>query len=140
MTSDRGGQAFRLGLFLLPSSALLSGICLFVACVSGSRGRDRPVWQARWTQPFLVTALLMLVVALRRGILQKAPMERAWWTATLVLVAMHATDLPLFDSRLKILGWTLLAGLAAFNQEREQTPSPRPDRDAPAASPEPGAP
>ena len=25
MTSDRGGQAFRLGLFLLPSSALLSG-------------------------------------------------------------------------------------------------------------------
>ena len=31
MTSDRGGQAFRLGLFLLPSSALLSGICLFVA-------------------------------------------------------------------------------------------------------------
>ena len=64
MTSDRGGQAFRLGLFLLPSSALLSGICLFVACVSGSRGRDRPVWQARWTQPFLVAALLMLVGAL----------------------------------------------------------------------------
>ena len=86
------------------------------------------------------TVLLLLVVALRRGILQKAPMERAWWTATLVLVAMHATDLPLFDSRLNILGWTLLAGLAAFNQEREQTPSPRPDRDAPAASPEPGAP
>ena len=53
---------------------------------------------------------------------------------------MHATDLPLFDSRLNILGWTLLAGLAAFNQELEQTPPPRPDRDAPAASPEPGAP
>ena len=31
---------------------------------------------------------------------------------------MHATDLPFFDSRLNILGWTLLAGLAAFNQER----------------------
>ena len=90
MTSDRGGQAFRLGLFLLPSSALLPGICLLVACVSVSRGRDRPVWQARWTQPFLVAALMMLVGA-------------------------HATDLPLFDSRLNILGWTLLAGLAAFN-------------------------
>ena len=64
MTSDRGGQAFWLGLFLLPSSALLSGICLFVACVSGSRGRDRPIWQARWTQPFLVAAVLMLVGAL----------------------------------------------------------------------------
>ena len=59
MTSHRGGQAFQLGLFLLPSSALLSGICLFVACVSGSRGRDRPIWQARWTQPFLVAAVLM---------------------------------------------------------------------------------
>ena len=64
MTSDRGGQAFQLGLFLLPSSALLSGICLFVACVSGSRGRDRPIWKACWTQPFLVAALLMLVGAL----------------------------------------------------------------------------
>ena len=61
------------------------------------------------------------------------------WTATLVLVAMHATDLPLFDSRLNILGWTLLAGLAAFNRELEQPPSPRPDRDGSAASPEPGA-
>ena len=86
------------------------------------------------------TVLLLLVVALRRGILQKAPMERAWWTATLVLVAMHATDLPLFDSRLNILGWTLLAGLASFNQEVGQMPQPRPDRDGPAASPEPGAP
>ena len=64
MTSHRGGQAFQLGLFLLPSSALLSGICLLVACVSGSRGRDRPVWLNRWTQPLLVAALLMLVGAL----------------------------------------------------------------------------
>ena len=86
------------------------------------------------------TVLLLLVVALRKGILQKAPMERAWWTATLVLVAMHATDLPFFDSRLNILGWTLLAGLAAFNQEVAQTPHPRPDRDGSAASSELGAP
>jgi O-antigen ligase len=86
------------------------------------------------------TVLLLLVVALRKGILQKAPMERAWWTATLVLVAMHATDLPFFDSRLNILGWTLLAGLAAFNQEVAQTPDPRPDRDGPAASSELGGP
>ena len=63
--------------------------------------------------------MLLLLVALRRGILQKAPMERAWWTAMLLLVAMHATDLPLFDSPLNILGWALLTGLAAFNQELE---------------------
>ena len=86
------------------------------------------------------TVLLLLVLALRKGILQKAPMERAWWTATLVLVAMHATDLPVFDSRLNILGWTLLAGLAAFNQEVGSTPQLGPDRDGPAASSEPGAP
>ena len=86
------------------------------------------------------TVLLLLVLALRKGILQKAPMERAWWTATLVLVAMHATDLPLFDSRLNILGWTLLAGLASFNQEVGRNPQPGPDRDGPAASSEPGAP
>ena len=57
-----------------------------------------------------------------------------------MLVEMHATDLPLFDSRLKSLVWTLLAGLAALNQELEQRPLPRPDRDGYAASPEPGAP
>ena len=56
-----------------------------------------------------------------------------------MLVEMHATDLPLFDSRLNILGWTLLAGLAAFNQELEQAPPPRPDRDGPATLSEPGA-
>ena len=63
MNPHRGGNAFLLGLFLLPSSALLSGICLFVACVSGSRGRDWPLWRDRWSQPFLLAALLMLVGA-----------------------------------------------------------------------------
>ena len=49
------------------------------------------------------------------------------------MVVMHATDLPLFDSRLNILGWTLLAGLCAFSRQcQEQVP----DRDAPAVSPE----
>ena len=54
-----------------------------------------------------------------------------------MLVEMHATDLPLFDSRLKSLVWTLLA---ALNQELEQRPLPRPDRDGYGASLEPGAP
>ena len=80
------------------------------------------------------TVLALLVLALRFGMLQRAPMERAWWTATLVLVVMHATDLPLFDSRLNILGWTLLAGLCAFIR------APGPDRDAHAVSPEPADP
>ena len=77
------------------------------------------------------TVLALLVLALRFGMMQRAPMERAWWTATLVLVVMHATDLPLFDSRLNILGWTLLAGICAFIRDSG------PDRDAHAVSPEP---
>ena len=76
------------------------------------------------------TVLVLLMLTARRGMLQKPPLERAWWAASLVLVVMHATDLPLFDSRLNILGWTLLAGLYAFIRESE------PDRDGLAASPE----
>jgi hypothetical protein len=63
--------------------------------------------------------------------LRRDPLERAWWAAALVMVMMHATDLPLFDSRMNILGWVLLAGLANVSQ-----PS-KPDRDALAISGEP---
>ena len=37
--------------------------------------------------------------------------ERAWWAAALVLVVLHASDIPMYDSRLNIAGWILLAGL-----------------------------
>jgi len=53
--------------------------------------------------------------------------ERAWWAATLVLVALHATDIPMYDSRLNIAGWILLVGLRARL-------SPGPDRGAAAGS------
>ncbi len=38
-------------------------------------------------------------------------LDRAWWTSTLILICFHATDIPLFDSRVNILGWILLIGL-----------------------------
>ena len=76
------------------------------------------------------TVFLLLVVALKRGMLKRDPLERAWWAAALVMVVMHATDLPLFDSRMNFLGWVLLAGLANVNQR------PKPDRDALAVSEE----
>ena len=76
------------------------------------------------------TVLALLVLALRRGILQRAPLERAWWTSALVLLAMHITDLPFFDARLNLLGWILLAGLCAFI--RHPQPVPEPDRGDPA--------
>ena len=82
------------------------------------------------------TVFVLLVVALKRGMLRRDPLERAWWAAALVMVVMHATDLPLFDSRMNILGWVLLAGLANVSQPSVSQPS-KLDRDALAVSGEP---
>ena len=60
--------------------------------------------------------LALLVVSLRRGL--SGLFDRAWWTALFVLMVLHGTDLPFFDSRLNIVGWILLAGLrASFSPE-----------------------
>ena len=59
--------------------------------------------------------LALLVVALRRGRLDL--FDRAWWAAVLVLVVLHGTDMPFFDSRLNIAGWILLAGLRSRIRE-----------------------
>ena len=37
--------------------------------------------------------------------------DRAWWTSVLILICFYATDIPLFDSRINILGWILLIGI-----------------------------
>ena len=60
MSNDRpiGGRAFRLGLLFLPSSALLAAVSLLIACISGSRGREQPLWRDRWCQPLLLAGLL----------------------------------------------------------------------------------
>ena len=42
---------------------------------------------------------------------KKFIVDRAWWTSALILVCFYATDIPLFDSRVNILGWILLIGL-----------------------------
>ena len=76
------------------------------------------------------TVLALMMLALRRGMLRQAPLERAWWTSALVLLTMHFTDLPFFDARLNLLGWILLSGLCAFI--RHSPPWPGPDRGDPA--------
>lgn len=58
--------------------------------------------------------LWLLIRAARRGIARAAVFERAWWAAALVLVALHATDIPMYDSRINIAGWILLAGLRCY--------------------------
>ncbi|WP_259702676.1 MULTISPECIES: O-antigen ligase family protein [Synechococcales] len=58
--------------------------------------------------------LFLLVQASVRGMAAGRLFDRAWWASVLVLVALHATDMPLYDSRINIAGWILLAGVRAF--------------------------
>ena len=65
--------------------------------------------------------LTFLILALVRGVLVIDPksqdrsrnliFDRAWWTSIFLLVCLHATDMPFFDSRINIVGWILLSGL-----------------------------
>ena len=59
-----GWLAFQFGLFLLPSSALLAGVCLFVTCVAGSRNRAEVPLNDPWMRPLLLAAVLMLIGAI----------------------------------------------------------------------------
>ncbi len=72
--------------------------------------------------------LALLITSLRLGL--RGLFERAWWAAVLILVALHGTDMPFFDSRLNIAGWILLAGLRCQIRSGRE-----PGGDAPAASP-----
>ena len=65
----------------------------------------------------------LLLRAGRLGMLQAPVFERAWWAAALVLVALHATDMPLYDSRINIAGWILLAGLRCVGTGAGQRPA-----------------
>lgn len=58
--------------------------------------------------------LWLLIRAARLGMAAGPVFERAWWAAVLVLVALHATDIPMYDSRVNIAGWILLAGLRCY--------------------------
>jgi len=58
--------------------------------------------------------LWLLIRAARLGMAGEAPFERAWWVSALVLLSLHATDMPFYDSRINVAGWVLLAGLHAY--------------------------
>ena len=55
--------------------------------------------------------LWLLIGSARRGMASGPVFDRAWWAASLVLAALHATDIPFYDSRINVAGWVLLAGL-----------------------------
>jgi hypothetical protein len=69
-----------------------------------------------WPVALLVVGLVLalLIGSAWRGMLAGGVFDRAWWTAALVLVALHATDIPMYDSRINVAGWVLLAGLRGF--------------------------
>ena len=67
--------------------------------------------------------------------LRADPLEQGLGAASLVMLSMHATDLPFFDSRLNILGWVLSVRADGFLEAAPVTaPLPAPDRDAPSVS------
>jgi hypothetical protein len=73
--------------------------------------------------------LWLLLRGLRGGMLSGPLFDRAWFAAVLVLVVLHATDMPYFDSRINIAGWVLLAGLRAWRPgarvaDVDQVPAP----------------
>ncbi|MFN6352615.1 MAG: O-antigen ligase family protein [Cyanobacteriota bacterium] len=58
--------------------------------------------------------LVLLLRSAQRGMLSSSLFDRAWWTSALVLIALHASDIPMYDSRINVAGWVLLAGLRSF--------------------------
>ena len=70
------------------------------------------------------TVLILLIISLRLGILnaqtisdngiKSSIFDRAWWASAFIVVGLHGTDMPFFDSRLNIAGWILLAGLRSM--------------------------
>ncbi|MFM7676622.1 MAG: O-antigen ligase family protein [Synechococcus sp.] len=63
--------------------------------------------------------LSLLWRSFRAGMAAAGPFDRAWWAAALVLAALHATDIPFYDSRINVAGWVLLAGLACGARKRQ---------------------
>jgi O-antigen ligase len=61
----------------------------------------------------LVVGLVLglLILSARRGMAVGSLFERAWWASALALAALHATDIPMYDSRINVAGWVLLVGL-----------------------------
>ena len=60
-----------------------------------------------------IVVIWLLLRSLQRGMFRAGPYERGWWSAVFILVALHATDLPLYDGRINVAGWILLAGMRA---------------------------
>ena len=61
--------------------------------------------------------LWLLIRGARQGMVNGPVFDRAWWAAVLVLAVLHASDIPMYDSRINIAGWILLAGLRCWSPQ-----------------------
>ncbi len=73
----------------------------------------------------LVVGLVLVLLgrSAQRGMVNGALFDRAWWTVALVLVALHASDIPMYDSRINVAGWVVLSGLRAFLRDQASVPA-----------------
>ena len=75
-----GWRCFQLGVFVLPASALIAAVLLFVALVQGSRGRGG--WRGWWADPanrvLALAGLLMVLGALLVQEFEGYSRELAW--------------------------------------------------------------
>ena len=62
---------------------------------------------------FLVYVFYWLFAAVRSGMFQESLFSKAWIIAFVLLVIIHATDLPYLDARINLVGWILFAGIVS---------------------------
>ena len=65
LTGNIGWTCFQLGLFSLPSSALISCVFLLVALVEGSLKRRDIYWREYWNYPLVFVTFLMIIGSIR---------------------------------------------------------------------------
>ena len=67
---------------------------------------------------FVATVLLLLILSFKHCFLTISEkdkiFDRAWWAATFTIVFLHGADMSMFDSRINVAGWILLAGLRSL--------------------------
>ena len=70
----------------------------------------------------VLLVLGLLIRGVRRGMLSASVFDRAWWASVLVLAVLHGSDIPMYDSRINIAGWVLLAGLRCWSPLPSEPP------------------
>jgi hypothetical protein len=99
-------------------SVVVAGVfALLYAALAGGLDASSINQRAFFVRNALASGLgaLVLGAVAHAGLLRRR-IDHVTCSETLVLVALHATDIPLYDSRVNVAGWVLLAGLRCYRQ------------------------